>query len=256
MTTPLHVRVSHPREPRLRQTALAAALACALLQAGCATPSIPERLDLPPVTSEVQAARQFRLGPNDIVRVGVHGHPELSTPASDRFDGTRVDPDGHLSLPLIGPVQVDDLTLMEAREEVVAAYAQYMKEPRIDLSVIEFAARRFYLYGEVEEPGPYAMDRPLNVYQALTFGGGFKATAKRSQIVILRETSEEVEVHVIDGERIEQEGLMEIFPGDFVFVMRSGTGRFRDEALPILTGISSTLASVGSLILIDDRIND
>ena len=237
--------------PCLRASLLGLALA-----AGCATPSIPERLEVPAATGEVRAARQFRLGPNDIVRVGVHGHPELSTPASERFDGTRVDPDGHLSLPLIGPIQVDDLTLMEAREEVATAYARYMKEPRIDLSIIEFAARRFYLYGEVEEPGAYPMDRPLNVYQALTFGGGFKPTAKRSQIVVLRETPEEVEVHVIDGERIEQEGLMELFPEDFVFVMRSGSGRFRDEALPILTGISSTLASVGSLILIDDRIDD
>lgn len=238
----------------LRSTANAAALAAALLGA-CATPSIPEQLALPAVDAEVQAARQFRLGPNDIVRVGVHGHPELSTPASDRFDGTRVDPDGHLSLPLIGPIQVDDLTLMQAREQVATAYAQYMKAPHIDLSVIEFASRRFYLYGEVEEPGAYPMDRPLNVYQALTFGGGFKPTAKRSQVVLLRETADEVEVHVIDGERIQQEGLMEVFPEDFVFVMRSGSGQFREEALPILLGLSSTLASVGSLILIDDRIN-
>jgi protein involved in polysaccharide export with SLBB domain len=226
------------------------------LVGACATPDVPERLELPTPAPLDLEAREFRLGPNDIVRVGVHGHPELSTPASERFDGTRVDPDGTLSLPLVGALDVRGLTLAEARERVTAAFATYMKEPRVDLSVIEFSARRFYLYGEVEAPGPYAMDRPLNVYQALSFGGGFKTTAARRQVVLLREGRDEVEVHVIDGERIAQAGLMEVRPDDFLFVMRSGSGRFRDEALPILTGISATLASVGSLILIEDRVSD
>lgn len=236
-----------PTRPLLLLLALASA---------CATPAVPERLELPVRAPADVAAREFRLGPNDIVRVGVHGHPELSTPASERFDGTRVDPDGTLSLPLVGPLEVRGLSLAEARARVTAAYATYMKEPRVDLSVIEFAARRFYLYGEVETPGPYPMDRPLSVYQALTFGGGFRSTAARQQIVLLRETAEEVEVHVIDGEAIDRAGLMEVRPDDFLFVMRSGSGRFRDEALPILAGISATLASVGSLILIEDRVSD
>lgn len=231
-------------------------LALALAAAACATPEVPESLPAQVPSAQTLAARQFRLGPNDIVRVAVHDHPRLSTPASQRFDGSRVDPDGYLSLPLVGAVDVGGLTLAETREKVTAAYAQYMKEPRLDLSVIEYAARRFYLYGEVEEPGAYVMDRPLNVYQALTFGGGFTTSAARDKIVLLREGPEEVEVHVIDGEHIEAEGLRELQPDDFLFVMRSGSGRFRDEALPILSGISSGLSSIGSLILIEDRIND
>jgi polysaccharide export outer membrane protein len=238
------------------QPSLSAALVALLALGACATPSVPERLELRAPSPGDLAAREFRLGPNDIVRVGVHGHPELSTPASDRFDGTRVDPDGTLSLPLVGPLAVEGLTLGEARERVTTAYGAYMKEPRIDLSVLEFAARRFYLYGEVETPGAYTMDRPLSVYQALTFGGGFRSTAARRQIVLLRETDAEVEVHVIDGETVASAGLMEVRPDDFLFVMRSGSGRFREEALPILTGISATLASVGSLILIEDRVGN
>ncbi len=201
------------------------------------------------------AARGFRLGPYDIVRVGVHGHPELSTPRSQRFDGTRVDPDGHLSLPLIGAVQVRDLTMAEAREHITTAYAKFLKQPRLDFSVIEYAARRFYLYGEVREPGAVAMERPLNVYQALSLGGGFTPSAARNKIVLLRETPEEVEVHIINGEAIESMGLMDVRPDDFIFVMRSGSGRFRDEALPILTGVSSAMSSVATVLLIEDRLD-
>ena len=35
---------------------------------------------------------------------------------------------------------------------------------------------------------------------------------------------------------------------------RSGAGSFSEEVLPYLAGISSSLTSIGSLILIEDRI--
>lgn len=202
------------------------------------------------------ASELLRLGPNDIVRARVHGHPELSTPESDDLTGTRVDPDGVLALPLVGTVPVGGLTLQEARDVIRTAYAGFMKDPQVEVSVVEYAARRFYLYGEVLEPGPVALDRPINVYQALTSGGGFSRHADRKRIVLLREAQGGVDVHVIDGETPDESGLVAVLPNDFLFVRRTGTGKFSDEVLPILSGISSTLASVTTLILIDDRLDD
>lgn len=251
MKAPLHIRP---------QRASGNALRCALLSLvfawGCASPKVPASLPAQVVDAETEASREFRLGPNDIVRIGVYRHPELSTPASMRFDGTRVDQDGWLSLPLIGPIQVQGLTLQEARETVTEAYAVYLQEPKLDMSVLQYAARRFYIFGEVSKPGPYEMDRPLSVYQALSFGGGLRPTADRRRVVLLRETAGETEVRIINAETIEASGLQDVRPDDFLFVMRTGTGRFRDEVLPILTGISSTLASVATILLIEDRIND
>lgn len=238
---------------------LARALSCSgsvllALASSCASPSVPESLPSQLPSAEEEALQEFRLGPNDIVRIGVYRHPELSTPASERFDGTRVDPDGLLSLPLIGPIEVEGLTLTEARAKVTEAFSQYLQEPRLDLSVITYAARRFYIFGDVEAPGPYEMDRPLNVYQALSFGGGFKPTADRRRVVLLREAAGETLVHVINAEELEGAGLMRVHPDDFMFVMRTGTGRFAEEVLPILTGISSTLTSLATILLVEDRI--
>ena len=220
------------------------------------SPEVPENLTIPVDRAVMESEWEFVLGPNDLVRVRVYGRPELATPASMNYDGTRVDPEGTLSLPLLAPLQVRGLTLSEARDKVTAAYSVYVKEPRVDFSVLEYSARRFYVYGDVAHPGPFAMDRPLNAYQALSFGGGFLPTADRERIVLLREVDGEAEVYVINGEELEASGLMAVQPEDFLFVMRSGSGKFRDEVLPILTGLGSTLASVGSLILIEDRIKD
>lgn len=131
-----------------------------------------------------------------------------------------------------------------------------MKEPQLDLSVVEYAARRFYLYGQVAKPGAFAIDRPINVYQALTFGEGFALQADRRRIVLLRETEDGVEVHQINGENPDTSGLIAIQPEDFLFVRRTGVGRFSEEALPILTGISSSLSSLATIVLIEDQLSD
>jgi hypothetical protein len=48
---------------------------------------------------------------------------------------------------------------------------------------------------------------------------------------------------------------MALRPDDLVFVRRSGAGKFTDEILPILAGISSSLSSAATLVLIDDQLN-
>jgi protein involved in polysaccharide export with SLBB domain len=198
---------------------------------------------------------EVTIGPRDVLRVGVYGHLELSTSPMGMPAGARVDDEGFLSLPLVGAVSVGGKTVAQAREAIEQAVTRYVKEPRVDLSVVEFSARRFYLYGEVMKPGTYPLDRPMTVYQALSLGNGFTTRARREQIVLLRGPPDRLEVVVIDGETPEPNGFLVVRPDDFLFVRRSGVGKFSDEVLPILTGISSSLSSVGALLLIDDRIH-
>jgi len=239
----------HPRSQRC------AALALGLTLASCRIAVSTEPLERPAPLPADAALDLLRLGPNDILRARVHGHPELSTPESNLLTGTRIDPDGTLALPLVGGVQVGGMTLPEARAAIRTAYAAYMKDPEIEVSVVEYAARRFYLFGEVRTPGAVPLDRPLSAYQALTFGGGFAPFANRKQIVLLREVGDEVQVRVINGERPDESGLVWLQPDDFIFVQRTGVGKFSEQALPVLTAISSTLSSVTTLILIDDRLD-
>ena len=241
---------------RLRiRTRRCAALLLGLSLTACRIGVSSEPLERPAAPPPGAALDLMRLGPNDILRARVHGHPELSTPESNLLTGTRIDPDGTLALPLVGGVQVGGMTLPEARTAIRAAYSAYMKDPEIEVSVVEYAARRFYLFGEVRTPGPVALDRPLNAYQALSFGGGVAPFANRKKIVLLREVDDAVQVHIIDGEQPDESGLIWLQPDDFIFVQRTGVGKFSEQALPILTAISSTLSSVTTLILIDERLD-
>jgi polysaccharide biosynthesis/export protein len=46
---------------------------------------------------------------------------------------------------------------------------------------------RFYLSGEVRTPGMYALDRPLNVMQAIGVGGGPSARASKKAVTLFRQ---------------------------------------------------------------------
>ena len=72
----------------------------------------------------------------------------------------------------------------------------------------------------------------------------------------MRQTPDGVEVHVIDGETPDASGLVALQPEDFLFVRRTGVGRFSEDVLPVLTGVSSSLSSVAPLLLIEDRLGD
>jgi polysaccharide export outer membrane protein len=230
----------------------------ALLSAACRSGG--EALEpggAPPALSTELSNEDLTLGPNDVLRVGVYGHPELSAlPHANTASGTRVDREGNLSLPLVGPVRVAGLTMSEAREAITAAFAVYLQDPKVDVSVVEYGARRFYVFGEVETPGAFVLDRPLSIYQGLSLAGGFTPQARRKEIVLLRGEPGAPELHVFDAERASRSGLFALRPDDLIFVRRSGAGRFSQEFLPILQGISASLGSIATLILIDDRLGE
>lgn len=227
----------------------ACALVVAALAAACSTPPVAFQPTASVSTFDTQLDwSDFALGPNDIVHVGVYGHPELGA------EGTRVDSDGDLSLPLVGAVRVAGLSTAEARAAVTEAYAKYIALPRVDLSIVQQGARRCYVVGEVTRGGPVVLDRPMTVLQGLSLAGGFTPRADRENVVLLRGRPEALEVEVLDLEQPGARSLLALRPEDVLFVRRTNAGRFTDEILPYLQGISSSLYSAATLVLIEDRL--
>src|SRR5262249_13014495 len=154
----LRVRLSR-RSLAFAPLRLVLAIAVATFAVGCASErALPQATAHESTLSRELSFQEMTLGPGDWVRVGVHGRPELSTPVVANPGGTGVGRDGNLSLPLVGEVRVAGLTIDHAREAITAAFARYLKDPRVDVNVVEYASRRFYLYGEVTHPGAYVID--------------------------------------------------------------------------------------------------
>ncbi|HLI67294.1 MAG TPA: polysaccharide biosynthesis/export family protein [Caulobacteraceae bacterium] len=164
----------------------AAALGAVLATAACADG--PEPLTPPARTSAdfanigyatwTDAEPPYRLFPGDEVDLAVASAPELNKTLV-------VQPDGRLNLALAGPVMVADRTIVDAEAAVDRAYASQLLRPEATLTV-RAAALKVFVGGEVDKPGVYDMPGDINALQAVIMAGGFKATSKRTQVVIIR----------------------------------------------------------------------
>ncbi len=98
----------------------------------------------------------------------------------------RVTPDGTISLPAIGPVPVQGMTLDDLRREINARYAIDIEGLDVTPILTLRAARFVYVLGEVHLPGRYTLEAPTTVMQALALAGSWNVGANIRQIVIFR----------------------------------------------------------------------
>jgi polysaccharide export outer membrane protein len=161
----------------------------------------------------------YRLQSEDKIDVQYRYTPEHNASAS-------VQPDGYVSLPLVGELKLAGLTLEEARAAIRKRANVSLNEPDVIVLLKEYVKPYFVLAGEVARPGRVDLHGPVTLVEAIALGGGFKDSARRTQVVLLRKSSGEMaEVKVFDLRKLmSQSGIREevsIRPGDMLIVPRN-----------------------------------
>jgi polysaccharide export outer membrane protein len=162
-----------------------AGLLIGLLVAGCAAaPAITPVVQAGAggdVGAAVRIVPEYRLGPADKVRINVFGEEALTGEFT-------VGNSGKVSLPLIGEVQAEGLTIAQLQEAIAEALRQgYINEPRVNAEVLNY--RPFYILGEVNTPGEYPYTANLTVLNAVATAGGFTYRADTRRVYIRRADS-------------------------------------------------------------------
>jgi polysaccharide export outer membrane protein len=125
------------------------------------------------------AGRDYVIGPQDLLVINVWRDPELSR-------AVPVRPDGKISLPLVGDIVAGGLTPDQLRIQITKGLASYIRNPQVTVIVQEANSHKFYVIGEVERPGVFALTTNKTVLDALAAAGGFRDFAKVRQIYLLR----------------------------------------------------------------------
>lgn len=134
-------------------------------------------------TAEVREIPEYRLGPGDKVRVITFGEESLT---GEFFVGGS----GNISLPLIGEVRAQGLSISEFQRAIQTELEQgYLKDPRVSVEVLNY--RPFYILGEVETPGEYPYTNGLSVLNAVATAGGFTYRANNRRVFIKRASEDE-----------------------------------------------------------------
>src|SRR5438552_2694753 len=96
-------------------------------------------------------SRLYVLKPNDVVMVKVYQEEDLTIQA-------RVARDGSITLPLLGTISIGSNTVEQAIGLIRDGLAKdYLVNPQVSLSIVEYAKRRFTVLGQVNRPGTYEM---------------------------------------------------------------------------------------------------
>ncbi len=142
------------------------------------------------------------------------------------FAGTfRVDENGNLNVPILGLVHVDGETASEAEAHLkkMLLNGRFLKDPQIELTIIEFPETGITVLGEVARPGVVSVLGARKLIDVLALAGGTTVTAG-NQVVITRSGST-TETETVHYSKATDPGTIEstlVRPGDTVLVKRAG----------------------------------
>ncbi|MCP1471321.1 polysaccharide export outer membrane protein [Sphingobium sp. OAS761] len=157
----------------------------------------------------------YRLSPDDVVRISVFHEPDLS------LEDARVNAAGAIHMPLIGDVPVAGLSADDAADEIARRLGRrYLVSPQVTLFVKQAVGRRVTVDGEVRQPGLYPFDGRLTLSQALALAKGPTRLAGLGQVVVVRsiEGSRQAARFDLGDIRRGEAPDPEILPGDQVIV--------------------------------------
>ena len=178
----------------------------------------PQNSDAAVKTTNSTAAvadADYKIGPQDMVRVDVWKEPEITRTIPVR-------PDGKISLPLLNDVQASGLTAIQLSNSIHDGLTKYLNNPQVTVTVTEINSRRVYVTGEVNRPGVIPLLPDMTVLQGLSSAGGFTQFAKLKGIYVLRnESGKQTKLpfnyrEVVKGKNQEQNILL--LPGDVIVV--------------------------------------
>ena len=62
----------------------------------------------------------------------------------------RLNPEGNLSVPLLGSIHLAGLTLTQAASKLTELYSRdYLVNPKVNVTLLSYARRRFTIFGRV-----------------------------------------------------------------------------------------------------------
>jgi len=172
------------------------------------------------VAVAVEAPANYLLVPDDLVRVKVFQEDDLDSTL-------RVSKDGTITFPLIGLVHVGGKSPQDAADLIRAELARdYLVNPQVTMTVMEYAKRHFTVLGQVQRPGSYDLpDREaVTLLQAIGMAGGYTRIADPSKITCKRRAEDKEVILKLNGKSMasgKSSSGFEIQPGDVITVGES-----------------------------------
>lgn len=156
-------------------------------------------------------SNSYKVGPTDVLFVRVWNEQQFTGPVS-------VQDNGHITLPLVGDLEVGAKTPNEIQQIIAKALTKYVVRPLVTVTVQSVGSKKYYMDGLVARPGEYLLVSPTTVFEAISKADGLQEFANPKKIYVLRGTQRIPFNYkeVIHGKNMNQN--IQLQPGDHVVV--------------------------------------
>lgn len=142
-------------------------------QAGQVTPT-PGNQTPPPAELPPDSIRpNYVLGPNDQILIRAPGVEEINERPF------RIDAEGFINLPLIGRIRIGGLNQQQVEAELVKRLREYIVNPQVIVTVVQFRSEPVFFVGQFQRPGIYALGGRRTLVEMLSSIGGLQPNASR-----------------------------------------------------------------------------
>jgi polysaccharide export outer membrane protein len=160
-------------------------------------------------------ADRYEIAPGDALEISVWKDESLTRQLI-------VPPDGIISFPLVGDIDVKGLNVTKLRDILTKKLSVYVPDSTVTVMLLGANSLSAYVIGKVNKPGQFPIGMDTNVMQILAMAGGLNPFASQKDIIILRKHDDRITKipfnykEVKKGENLEQ--CIKLERGDVVVV--------------------------------------
>ena len=182
-------------------------------------------------------ATDYTLRPGDQLSIVVAQQEDMSTSvANSSVTPYQVRPDGKVSVPLVGEVAADGMTVGQFTDTLRQGLAKYIIDPDVTVNIIKLGGVRVYVFGEVNKPGVYELTKSHRVIDAIGAASGFNWDTAKKKIFLIHQDNPEKAIP-INLNHILQTGDMrenyEMCEGDILYLTKNSRINFARDIAPI-----------------------
>ena len=190
----------------------------------------------------------YLIGPADLLEIKVFESEKLTSEV-------RVSSRGQVTLPLLGNVEVNEITAREAEIKIenLLKDGRFINDPHVSVFVKEYKSKLVSVIGYVNIPGSYELLGKKTIIDALAAAKGLKDQAGRTVYLTRAEENGSREAYVVYLDDVLLSGNSEanllLKPGDVIYVPEAGSvfvegAVNRPGAYPIKEGVSTVSQSI------------
>lgn len=205
------------------------------------------RSDYPLQPNDIINVRIFSSESESVDQFSIEQNIQMGAGGADAMlytNGYIINPEGLITMPLIGSVPVAGLTITQVQKKIQEEVDAYYSDATV---IVKLFSYRISILGEVRTPNTYRVFADqINILQAISMAGDFTDFANRKSVRLIRQRADGgVEAIILDltNPKILESEYFYLLPND-VLIADPVKAQARRVNLPLITTVFSGISTI------------